>query len=82
MGHKEAIILILIFPHIVILILKEKEKSSVAHRTQMSELKGSLVSHISMQALRSLQRRPNTRHWLWMVPSLSSGPQHIWMHLH
>lgn len=47
MGHKEAIILILIFPHIVILILEEKEKSSHAHRTQMSELKASLDSHIN-----------------------------------
>lgn len=60
MGHKEAIIFILIFPHIIIFILKEKEKSSHAQRTQMSELKASLASHINIyihagtEGLRSL----------------------------
>lgn len=48
MGHKEAIVLILIFSHVVILILEEKEKSSHAHRTQMSELKASLTSYINI----------------------------------
>lgn len=33
MGHKEAIVLILIFPHVIILILEEKEeKSSHTHK--------------------------------------------------
>lgn len=54
MGHKEAIVLILIFPHVIILILEEKEKSSLTHthRTQTSEFKASLVSHKHMHPCR------------------------------
>lgn len=46
MGHKEAIVLILIFPHIVILILLEKRKELTC--TQNTELKASLISHINI----------------------------------
>lgn len=36
MGYKEAIVLILIFPHIIILILKEKEDKSSHIHTDVS----------------------------------------------
>lgn len=76
MGHKEAIVLILIFPHVIILVLEEKE--------ELTHTKHSLVSHTCtqpMQELRGLQSLPRGQHWPFTCPSVSLAPQYIWAEL-
>lgn len=60
---------------------RERKEFTCAQNTRRQELKASLVSYIHA-GTEELQSLPNTRHWLWMVPSLSPGPQHLWMHPH
>lgn len=56
MGHKEAIVLVLIFPHIIILVLEEKEKSSHIENTDTQAGTDGLAE-------------PKGQHWPHMCPS-------------